>query len=59
MCQDVQQEILADSERNRYALIRLGWVQGRFVYHCIMHIDIIDGKVWLQQNWTDQDLAAE
>jgi hypothetical protein len=56
---DIQHQILADRERNHFALIRLGWTQGKFVYHCVMHFDIIEGKVWLQQNWTDQDLAEE
>ena len=55
----VQHEVLADRERNHFALIRLGWTQGRFVYHCVMHFDIIDGCVWLQQNRTDRDLAEE
>lgn len=56
---EISHEILADRERNHYALIRLGWNQGKFVYHCVMHFDIIDEKVWLQQNWTDQNLAEE
>jgi hypothetical protein len=29
------------------------------VYDCVMHFDIKDGKVWLQQNMTDQDPAEE
>ncbi|MDX2248409.1 MAG: XisI protein [Bacteroidia bacterium] len=56
---EVDQEVLADRERNHFALIRLGWAKGQFVYHCVMHFDIIDGKIWLQQNWTDQDVAEE
>lgn len=56
---DIQHQVLADRERNHFALVRLGWTQGKFVYHCVMHFDIIDGKVWLQQNRTDQDLAEE
>ena len=55
----VEHQVLADLERNHFALIRLGWENGRFVYHCVMHFDIKNGKVWLQQNWTDQDVAEE
>lgn len=56
---EVQHEVLADKERNHFALIRLGWAGNSFVYHCVMHFDILDGKVWLQQNRTDQDVAEE
>lgn len=56
---EVEQEILADLERNHFALIRIGWAEGKFVYHSIMHFDIKDGKIWLQRNWTDRDLAEE
>ncbi|MEZ4825484.1 MAG: XisI protein [Bacteroidia bacterium] len=56
---DVTHEILADRDRNHFALVRLGWNKEKFVYHCVMHFDIIEGKVWLQQNWTDQNLAEE
>lgn len=55
----LEHQVLADLQRNHFALIRLGWEADRFVYHCIMHFDIKEGKVWLQQNWTDQNVADE
>lgn len=56
---EVETMMMADRERNHYALVRMGWEGKRFTYHTVMHFDIKDGKVWLQQNWTDRDLAAE
>ncbi len=56
---EVEQMVMADRERNHYALVRMGWEGKRFMYHTVMHFDIRDGQVWLQQNWTDRDLAAE
>jgi hypothetical protein len=29
------------------------------IYLCIIHFDIKDGKIWLQQNLTDQNPAEE
>jgi hypothetical protein len=55
----VEQQVVVDRERNHFAFVRLGWEEERFVYHCVMHFDIKEGKVWLQQNWTDQNLADE
>lgn len=55
----IEQQVVADLNRNHFALIRLGWENDRFVYHCVMHFDIKGEKVWLQQNWTDQNVADE
>jgi XisI protein len=35
----------------------IGWNGLSRVYHSVMHFDIKDGKIWIQQNMTDVDLA--
>jgi hypothetical protein len=59
--QEVDNQILADYYRNHFQLVRLGWNEEEdFIYHLIFHFDIKpDGKVWIQANWTDVDIAAE
>jgi XisI protein len=37
----------------------VGWNGLNRVYHSVMHFDIKDGKIWIQQNMTDIDLAEE
>jgi hypothetical protein len=37
----------------------LGWDKDKFVFDIILHFDIKDGKVWIQQNWTDLLLDEE
>lgn len=56
---EVQNETIFDSENDRYMLLSLGWSKGRRVHHCVMHIDIIDGQVWIQANNTDRLIAEE
>jgi XisI protein len=29
------------------------------VYHCFIHFDIQDDKIWIQRNMTEADLAQE
>jgi hypothetical protein len=55
----LKDELIADTQRNHYQLLTLGWENGRFVHEVIFHIDIIDGKVWIQQNNTEGDIAQE
>lgn len=58
--QKVDNQIIADFKRNHFQLVRLGWDDDEdFIYHLIFHFDISpDGKVWIQANWTDQDIAT-
>lgn len=56
---NIDQQLIADRDHNHFAFIRLGWEGDQFIYQCVIHFDIKDGKVWLQQNRTDQNLIDE
>jgi hypothetical protein len=50
-------QVIADKENHRYQVVTLGWEGSRFVHDCPIHIDIINGKIWVQQNMTEWDLG--
>lgn len=51
----IDQQLVLDRERDHYLLIDVGWnadeTQRRYLV--LLHLDIIDGKIWLQQNATE------
>jgi hypothetical protein len=47
---DVHNEVIFDTEHNRYLLLSVGWSKGKRVHHTVMHIDIIDEQIWIQAN---------
>lgn len=55
----LKDEVVADTVRNHFQLITLGWENSKFVYDVVFHIDIIEDKVWIQQNNTEADIASE
>jgi hypothetical protein len=55
---EIEEEIVFDRDRDRYLLIDVGWHQKEYVYGTIVHIDIKDGKIWIQRNNTEINLAA-
>jgi hypothetical protein len=55
----VETRPVIDRERDTYQVVHSGWTRGGRIQGASIHIDIIDGKVWLQFNGTDQDLAEE
>ena len=54
---DIRTEAVFDSANDRYVLMNVGWFNGQRVHTCLIHIDIIDGKVWLQRNDTEDSIA--
>ncbi len=56
---NVKSQLLIDTENHHYQLISIGWHQQEFIYVVAFHFDIIDEKVWIQQNNTDVLIADE
>ncbi len=59
VAENVEVQLIFDSDRDHYQWMNVGWQEFNRVYHCIIHFDIKDGKIWLQQNLTDQNPAEE
>jgi XisI protein len=55
----VDTELIFDTVRHHYQLVHVGWHGDRRIYGCILHLDIKDGKIWLQHNGTEKDIPAE
>jgi hypothetical protein len=59
-CNDaVEVQLIFDMERDHYQWMNVGWQGFDRVYRCIIHLDIKDERIWLQQNLTDQNPAEE
>ncbi len=56
---DVENELIFDAVRDHYQLVHVGWIGERRIYGCVLHLDIKNGKVWVQHNGTESDIAAE
>lgn len=54
----IKSEIVFDSDRDRYQLVNVGWKNNNTrVYGCALHVDIIDGKIWVQQDGSEDAIA--
>ncbi|MEL7071670.1 MAG: XisI protein [Cyanobacteria bacterium J06581_3] len=56
---NVENQLFFDTTRDHYQLMSVGWDELDRIYHTILHFDIKDGKIWLQQNTTDIDVGQE
>lgn len=54
---EIEVQTIFDTDQDRYLLVDLGWDEHRRIYNCLIHLDIKDGKVWIQRNQTDRLIA--
>jgi XisI protein len=55
----IESQTLFDTVRNHYQVVHVGWHNHHRVYGCVLHIDIKDGKVWVQHNGTERAIADD
>lgn len=56
---DVERQLILDNENGHYQLMSVGWKGNERIHNCVIHLDVIDGKVWVQQDATDIGIADE
>ncbi len=52
-------QLVIDESQDHYLLIETGWHQNRRIYGTLIHIDIINEKIWIQQDGTEEGIANE
>jgi hypothetical protein len=60
-CEDreVETQIAFDIERDRYLMFHVGWRGEKRVYGCVIHIEIKEGKIWIQRDGIEVGIANE
>lgn len=56
---EVEIDRIFDKENNHYQIISIGWNDQKRIYNPMMHIDIKNGKIWIQHNTTEVDIALD
>ena len=56
---DVEVQLVFDRERDRYLVLSVGWKGDRRVRGCVLHVDIQNGKIWIQHDGTEGGIANE
>jgi hypothetical protein len=56
---DIQTEVVFDRANDHYLLVNVGWRDDRRIHSSLIHIDIINGKVWIQRDGTEHGIAND
>ena len=49
----IEAKVIIDKAEKHFQLLSYGWRKGDYQFYVIFHFDIINGKVWVQENRTD------
>jgi XisI protein len=55
----IEIEAVFDEQHDRYLLLHVGWQDETRIHGCPIHIDIKDGKIWIQRDFTEAGVAEQ
>jgi XisI protein len=56
----ITSETIFDTVNDRYQLVNVGWKNpSTRIYGCVIHVDIQDGKIWVQHDGTEEAIADQ
>lgn len=53
----IETEAIIDPIKDHYEVMHVGWDGMRRVHGCVVHLDIIDEKIWIQYDGTSHPVA--
>jgi hypothetical protein len=54
---EIEKQAIIDTEGNHYLLLHTGWRDNNRMHGCSIHIDIKDGKIWIQYDGTEVGIS--
>lgn len=56
---DISNRRAYDDENSQFIIISEGWLDNQHFHSCLIHIEIIDKKIWIQCDNTENGIANE
>ena len=56
---NIEVETIFDDAQGHYEIVYNGWDEWRRIHGPVLHVDIKDGKVWIQHDGTEDGIAEE
>lgn len=54
-----QSQVLFDDERGQYLILDMGWNDDRYLHATPIHLSLVDGKIWVQYDDTEEGIAGD
>ncbi|MCF4968566.1 XisI protein [Nostoc sp. CMAA1605] len=57
--EEYEVQTIFDEQQDHYQLLYVGWRGNKRDFGCILHLDIKDGKIWIQHDGTEVGIANQ
>lgn len=54
---EIETLLITDDERGHYLVIKNGWQDKDRVQHIPIFVRLVDGQVWVEEDWTDYEVV--
>jgi hypothetical protein len=55
----METRLIFDEDRDEYIWMQIGWSPQNRVYGTTLHVRLHNGKIWAEQDWTEDGIATE
>ncbi len=55
----LRDQVVFDRQRDNYLIVQEGWDGSRRLHSIVVHIEIINGKIVIQEDWTEHGIARD
>jgi XisI protein len=56
---DLSRKLIISERQDNYLLMTLGWENDTRVHGCLVHLEIINGKIWIHRDGTEDGIAND
>ena len=56
---NLESKLIISKDSNDYLLLTIGWEKDVRNHGCIVHLEIINGKIWIQRDGTEDGIATD
>jgi len=55
---EIESHIVFDDVHTSYTLLEMGWDNKTYVHDCMIHVELINDKIWIQYDGTEEGIAT-
>lgn len=56
---NLERRLILGQDNNNFVLLTLGWQNDQRVHGCLIHLEIMNGKIWIHRDGTEDGIANE
>lgn len=56
---EIESRFIIDRDRNNFVLMNVGWDGKRRIHGCVVHVEIINGKIWIYRDGIEDGITDE